>query len=235
VDGADVSIVVGKTLKVVLFANTDWYLYNFRLSLALALREAGYDLLLISPPGPYGDKLREQGLRWEPLPMDRRSLNPFRELTLFWILWRLFRRERPDLVHGFTIKGAVYGALAARLARIPARISAVAGMGYLFVNRSLRARLLRPPVQYLMRKAFEGRSARLILQNADDVALFEAARIVEPSRIRLIHGSGVNCTLFKPRESVDEAVRPLRVLLAARILWDKGLARVRGGSPNSPI
>ena len=32
--------------KIVLFANTDWYLYNFRRSLALALREAGHELLL---------------------------------------------------------------------------------------------------------------------------------------------------------------------------------------------
>ena len=211
-------------MKVVLFANTDWYLYNFRLSLALALRDAGYDLLLISPPGPYGDKLREQGFRWEPLPMNRRSLNPFRELILFWYLWRLLLRERPDLVHGFTIKGAVYGALAARLARVRARVSAVAGMGYLFVSKGLRARLLRLPVQLLMRLAFDGRKARVILQNTDDVALFEAARIVNPSRIRLIHGSGVNCTKFKPRKSRINSSQPLRVLLAARILWDKGIA-----------
>lgn len=53
-------------MKLILFANTDWYLYNFRRSLALALQEAGHELLLISPPGPYGEKLRELGLRWQP-------------------------------------------------------------------------------------------------------------------------------------------------------------------------
>ena len=84
-------------MKVVLFANTDWYLYNFRLSLALALRDAGYELLLISPPGPYVEKLQALGLRWESLPMDRRSVNPIRELALLWHLWRLLRRERPAL------------------------------------------------------------------------------------------------------------------------------------------
>src|SRR5471032_2711946 len=105
--------------KIILFANTDWYLYNFRRSLAEGLRDAGHELLLISPPGPYGPKLRELGLRWEPLPMDRRSLNPLRELALLWHLIYLFRRERPALVHGFTIKCAVYGSLAARLAGVP--------------------------------------------------------------------------------------------------------------------
>src|SRR4249919_1126911 len=119
-------------MKVALCANTDWYLYNFRRSLALALREAGHDVLLISPPGPYGEKLRALGLRWQPVPMQRRSLNPFRELALLWHLWRLLRRERPSLVHGFTIKCAVYGALAARFAGVRARVSSVAGMGYVF-------------------------------------------------------------------------------------------------------
>ena len=102
--------------RVVLFANTDWYLYNFRRSLALALRDAGFDVLLLSPPGGYGERLQALGLRWQALPMDRRSLNPLRESLLLLHLWRLLRRERPDLVHGFTIKSAVYGALAARMA-----------------------------------------------------------------------------------------------------------------------
>ena len=79
-------------MKAVLFANTDWYLYNFRRALALALQRAGYDVLLISPPGPYGEKLRGLGLRWESLPMQRRSLNPLRELALLWHLVRLLRR-----------------------------------------------------------------------------------------------------------------------------------------------
>ena len=75
-------------MKIILFANTDWYLYNFRRSLAMSLHRAGHDLLLISPPGPYGDRLRALGLRWEPLPMERRSLNPLRELALLWHLIR---------------------------------------------------------------------------------------------------------------------------------------------------
>jgi glycosyltransferase involved in cell wall biosynthesis len=217
-------------MKIVLFANTDWYLYNFRLSLALALRDAGYDLLLISPPGHYGERLREQGLRWEPLPMDRRSLNPFRELILFWHLLTLFRRERPSLVHGFTIKCAVYGSLAARLARVPARVSAVTGMGYVFTSDDMKARLLRPFVRVLIRMALDGCKARLILQNKDDVALFETAALVDSSRIRLIYGSGVDCTRFSMRTFNRDSRRPLRVLLAARLLWDKGLAEYVGAA-----
>jgi glycosyltransferase involved in cell wall biosynthesis len=212
-------------MKAVLFANTDWYLYNFRRALALALQRQGYEVLLISPAGPYGDKLRALGLRWESVPMARRSLNPLREAALLWHLVRLLRREQPALVHGFTIKCAVYGSLAARLAGVPARVNAVAGMGYVFTSPQLKARLLRPVVRGLLRLALGGSGARLILQNADDVALFRQAGLVDPEHIRLIRGSGVNCAQF----AAGMRARPpgdgrMRVLLASRLLWDKGLA-----------
>ena len=213
-------------MKLVLFANTDWYLYNFRRSLALALREAGHEVLLLSPGGPYGARLQELGLRWEPVPMDRRSLNPLREVALLWHLWRLLRRERPALVHGFTIKCAVYGSLAARLAGVPGRVSAVTGLGYVFTSDDAKARWLRPLVRGLMRLALGGKRARLILQNPDDVTLFERARLVDPQDIRLIPGSGVDCVRFAPRADAHTIAlgQPLRVLLPARLLWDKGLA-----------
>jgi glycosyltransferase involved in cell wall biosynthesis len=216
-------------LKIVLFANTEWYLYNFRRSLALALRDAGYEVLLISPPGPYGEKLRQMGFRWIPAPMERRSLNPLRELALVLWLKRLFAEEQVDLVHGFTIKCAVYGSLAARLAGIPARVNAVAGMGYVFTSDDLKARLLRPIVRSLMRLALDGQGARLILQNPDDVALFERARLVDASLVRLIPGSGVDCRRFVPKSVKTQGGR-FRVLLAARLLWDKGLAEYVGAA-----
>lgn len=213
-------------MRIVLFANTDWYLYNFRRSLLLALRDRGHDLLLLSPPGPYGERLRGLGMRWEPVPMVRRSLNPFTEAVLLYRLWRLLRRESPGLVHSFTLKCAVYGSLAARMARVPARINAVAGMGYVFTNEGRKARSLRPLVRLLLRVALGGRNSRLILQNPDDVALFERARLVDSSQVRMIPGSGVDCFRFAAEPEGSGFDRPqgqLRVLLPARLLWDKGV------------
>jgi glycosyltransferase involved in cell wall biosynthesis len=211
-------------MKLILFANTDWYLYNFRRSLALAAKEAGHEVVLVSPAGPYAQRLLELGLRWIAAPMERRSLNPLRELALLAWLWRLVRAERADIVHGFTIKCAVYGALAARLAGA-ASVNAVAGMGYVFISDARLARALRPVVRALMRVAFGGRKARLVLQNADDVALFEKSGIVTASQIRLIPGSGVDCERFVPPAArrADPRRGPLRVVLAARMLWDKGI------------
>ncbi|MRH79058.1 glycosyltransferase [Spiribacter sp. C176] len=212
--------------RALLFANTEWYLYNFRLSLARALQAAGYEVILISPPGPYGHKLRELGFDWRPAPMARLSLNPFSELRLLWWLIQLLRHEQIDVVHGFTIKCAVYGSLAARVAGNRPRIGAVAGLGYVFTSRSIKALVLRPMVRLALRLALGGKRARLILQNPDDMALFESARLARPDQLRLIPGSGVDVTRFKPAEggakrTVDDA---FRIVLPARLLWDKGIA-----------
>jgi glycosyltransferase involved in cell wall biosynthesis len=210
-------------LKILLFANTEWYLYNFRRTLALALQDAGHEVLLLSPPGPYAEKLQGLGLRWLPAPMERRSLNPFRELALVLWLRKLMRQERVDLVHGFTIKGAVYGSLAARLAGVPARINNIDGLGYVFASNDLKARLLRPLVRTMLRLALGGQNARLILLNQDDVLLFQQAGLVKSELVRMIPGAGVDCNRFA---SGAQRVKghPLRVLMAARLLWDKGMA-----------
>ncbi|XYJ11585.1 glycosyltransferase family 4 protein [Telluria sp. B2] len=214
-------------MKIILFANTDWYLFNFRLSLARALQAQGFEVLLISPPGEYGSRLVALGFRWEALPMDRKSLNPLRELRLLAYLSRLYRREQPALTHHFTIKCVVYGSIAALVARVPARVNAVAGMGYVFTNVALKARLLRPVVRWLMSRVLNGRDTRLILQNNDDIAAFSQARLARPDLIRLVMGSGVDLTRFMPRRQPrqgGQTAQPTRVVLAARLLWDKGIA-----------
>ncbi len=208
--------------KVVLFANTDWYLYNFRLSLARALVDAGHEVLLLSPPGNYGTRLSALGFRWLPVTMERRSLNPLVEMALVVRLAGLFRREKPALVHGFTIKCAVYGALAARLAGVSARVSSVTGLGYVFTSSDARARLLRRPLKALLRFALGGSRARLIVQNKTDLHFFVGNGLSRAERTHLIAGSGVDCVRFSPGTEPRRA-GPLRVLLASRLLWDKGI------------
>ncbi len=214
-------------MKIILFANTEWYLFNFRLSLAKALKAQGHEVLLISPPGEYGARLQALDFRWEALPMDRKSLNPLQELRLLMHLCRLYRREQPALAHHFTIKCVVYGSIAALMARVPARVNAVAGMGYVFTNQALKARLLRPVVRGLMRLVLNGWGALVILQNNDDMAAFAQAGLARPELTRLVMGSGVDLARFTPRVQPAQAgadVQPTRVVLAARLLWDKGIA-----------
>ena len=213
-----------KGVAVALFGNTDWYLYNFRLPLLHRLREEGTRLILISPPGEYGEKLKSLGFDWRPLPMERRSLNPLAEARLLLHIARLLRAEKVAIIHGFTIKPAIYAGIAGRLAGVKGRISAVAGLGFVFISDSLKARLLRPVVRGLAWLAFGGPRARLIVQNPDDHAAFVDRGLVHPAKVHTIPGSGVDLTRFQVSTRVRGQGEPLKVLLAARMLWDKGLA-----------
>jgi hypothetical protein len=165
-------------MKILLFANTDWFMYNFNRSLAFVLRDQGHEVVLLTPPGPYGEKLRELGFRWIAAPMQRRSLNLYRELALLIWLTRLLISERVSLVHSFTIKCVVYGSIAARLARVSARVNAVTGMGYVFTNKDKRAMLLRPLLRILMLFTLSGRRGRLVLLNKDDLLFFKESKLM---------------------------------------------------------
>lgn len=219
-------------MKIVLLAPSDAYLFNFRGALAASLHAAGHEVLMVAPPGPYASKFKALGYRWCPAPMARAGMNPFKELWLIGWLYRFFRREKVDLVHGFIIKGAVYGALAGRLAGVPARVGSITGMGYLFLNDSIPSRVMRGLVRVLFRLAFTGDGVRVVVQNRDDLALFMNERLSRPEIMRMIPGSGVDCELFAPLEGADtpperqtdvRAGRAFRVLLPARLLWHKGL------------
>lgn len=209
-------------MKIVLFANTDWYLYNFRLPLAQHLRNLGYDVLLVSPSGPYAEKLIDAGFRWVDVPMQRKSINPLREINLIRWLIQFLKREQVDLIHGLTIKCALYGSIAGYLAnRIPS-VNAVTGMGYVYTSDDLLAKLLRPLVTRLMKKYFSRGSTKLIVQNSADFDLFTQQIQLQDDQVSLIPGSGVNCSKFQVRESSSINQSP-KVLLATRLLVDKGI------------
>ncbi|CAK8714151.1 Glycosyltransferase subfamily 4-like N-terminal domain-containing protein [Candidatus Electrothrix laxa] len=176
---------------------------------------------MMSPPGEYGARIEAEGFRWLPLPMNRRSLNPFCEIRLLYYICSIYKKEQPDVVHNFTIKSVIYGALAAQATGVKNRIHAVTGLGHVFISQSVRARILRPLVKGLLRQALRGKESRLILQNPDDRSLFLKHKLIGAERIHLIRGSGVDTEHFAPVQKVRKG--KFRVLLAARLLWEKGI------------
>jgi glycosyltransferase involved in cell wall biosynthesis len=211
--------------KVLFFANTEWYLFNFRIALAKHLRELGTEVVMVSPYGGYGKKLEEQGFRWIPVNMARRSLNPITELKLLWDLYWIYKSEKPDIAHHFTIKCVVYGGLVSSLTGISGVISAVTGLGYVFIGKDLKARILRPLVRQLLSFVIDGKNRRLILQNRDDQSIFLAARLIKNDRIRIIAGSGVDTNRFIPQANYKPMDnKTAKIVFAARLLKDKGLS-----------
>lgn len=206
--------------KIVLVANTDWYLYNFRLSLARYLRERGYEILLISPPGRFAALLQEAGFRWIPWKVGRKSLTPWGELNSLFQICRIYRAEKPDLVHHHTIKPVLYGSVAARLTRTPAIINSITGRGYVFLGEDHRARVISRLIKPFYRYALGYKSCGVIFENEADKGFFLEERLVDPVKTRLVEGVGVDTEIFTPLPEPEE---PVVILMAARMLWDKGV------------
>ncbi len=205
-------------MKVILFANTDWYLFNFRLRLAESLRARGWEVLMLSPAGEFSARIQQAGFRWQEFPLSRRGMNPFSELGALLRLARLYRTEKPDLVNHFTIKCVLYGSLAARLAGIRAVVNHITGLGVAFTNRGMGAAALRIFLRVFYRLAL-GRS-QVIFQNPDDRAAFLALGLIDPQRASLIRSSGVDLARFSP---LPEPAGIPAVVLPARMLWAKGV------------
>jgi glycosyltransferase involved in cell wall biosynthesis len=201
-----------------MFANTDWYLYNFRLAQAQALRERGDEVILVSPDGPYGPQMRAMGFRWLPFSLGRKSLNPLPEIQAVMRLLRLYKQEKPDLVHHFTIKCVLYGSLVCHLLGIRCVVNSVTGLGYVFMEGGVARSWLRSLIQlsyrFLLRKTW------VIFLNPDDKTVFLERHLVDPGRAVLIRGDGVDIQHFSPQP--EPKGLPL-VVLPARMLWDKGV------------
>ncbi len=215
---ASVTGFLNTSVKTLLFANTSWYLYNFRLPLAEALRARGYDVVLVAPKDEFSDRLTKAGFHWVDFHFSRKGQNPLRELITIFRLTRLYRAEKPDFVHHFTIKCVLYGSLAARWIGIRRVINSITGLGYVFIANNLSARLLRPFIFFLYRLALK--STKLIFQNGDDLRQFETLKLVTPDQVCVVRGSGVDIERFVPS---PEPTGPQVVVLPARLLWDKGV------------
>ncbi len=177
---------------------------------------------MISPPGKFGRKLQSEGFRWIPFRFERKGLNPFSELSFIIRLFFLYRVECPDLVHHFTIKCVLYGSLVSRFLRIPRRVNAITGLGHLFTEDKVFHRLLRLILRYWLKIVLKGSSSRVIFQNPEDRSIFLEYNIIEQGQDALIRGSGVNTRVFSPR-SEQRPEGDLKVLMATRILWNKGV------------
>ena len=207
-------------MKVLLVANTDWYLFRFRLALARQLRASGHEVVLVSPPGEFVASLQEEGFRWVAWDVSRRGMDPWREAAAVNALTQIYKRERPALVHHHTLKPILYGSIAARRAQVPHVIDSVAGRGYLFLSASLRARLVRPLLSTVFRWALSERADLVTFENEDDLRLFLDKRWVREGKARLISGVGVDTGYFVPLPEPDGV--PV-ALLVGRMLWDKGV------------
>jgi glycosyltransferase involved in cell wall biosynthesis len=212
-----------QSVKILMVVNDLGYFISHRLPIVVAAQKAGYRVCVAY--GALGNAsevdLASHGFELQHVSMQRGGTNPLTDLWSLFLLWRFLRRMRPDLVHLITIKPVLYGGIAARLARVPAVVSAMAGLGFVFIEKAgLKAALLRHIVEPLFHWALGHPHQRLIFQNPDDRDRVLEITRVSSEQTQLIRGSGIDlsaCPLL------PEPDGPPIVAMASRLLRDKGV------------
>jgi glycosyltransferase involved in cell wall biosynthesis len=207
--------------KVLIVLNKAWNLYNFRAGLIRALDQAGYEVVAAAPEDEYASRLPALGCRFVALPQSNHGTSVLGELALIVRFWRLLRRERPDFYLGFTVKPNTYGSALAGLMGIRV-INNIAGLGTAFIRGGWLGRV----VQALYRFSLQ-RSAKVFFQNSTDRDLFLTRGLVRAGQVGLLPGSGVDLQRFAASAMPDAGgageSAPVRFLLVARLLLDKGV------------
>ena len=208
------------TIPTILYLVTeDWYFCSHRLPVARAARDAGCRVSVVTRVNRHGDQIRAEGFRLVPIKLQRRRTNPWMELISLSEIARVYRREKPDLVHQVAMKPVLYGTMAARLGSVPRVVNAIAGLGYVFTSGGYRAGLLRPVFRLALGQALSFTRGCVIVQNTDDEACLREMGVPK-NRIVTIPGSGVNTDDFSPKREPEGAVV---VTMVSRLLWDKGV------------
>lgn len=217
---AVISAAPASAPRLLFFITNPAFLVSHRLPVALAARDAGYEVHVASMGGPAVAQLEALGLTHHVLPLSRTSMRPWTEARSLWAIWRLFRRVRPDLVHAVTLKSVLYGGIASRLAGVPAYVAAISGLGYVFIQGSGARAALKRLALVLYRLALGHANSRVIFQNASDRDVLVQAAAVRPEQVVMVRGSGVDLDRFAPAPWPDG---PVTVAMASRLLHDKGV------------
>jgi glycosyltransferase involved in cell wall biosynthesis len=213
---------IGSGRRLIFLVTEDWYFWSHRLPMARAAQAAGFRVGVAARFDRHAERIRAAGFDVLPLRWRRGSLGPLASLAAILEIRRLYRRERPVIVHHVALKPALLGGIAALLARVPATVSLVAGMGFAGGSRSGAARLAGGAGRRILPRLLLRRHARAIVQNPDDRRALAALAPGAADRIHVIPGSGVDLAQFQP--APEPRGGPVTAAYVGRMIGIKGIA-----------
>ncbi|MBF0465887.1 MAG: glycosyltransferase family 4 protein [Nitrospirae bacterium] len=206
--------------KLLFFITEDWYFCSHRLPIAIAACNNNFDVVVVTRVHKHADEIIKHGIKLIPLSIDRKGLNPSRDLFSFIKLIKIYISERPDIVHHVAMKPIIYGTIAAFISGVPHVINAIAGMGYLFTSATTHVRILQYIIKFIFKFILSLDNCKIIVQNYDDMRLLQDSCNIKRDNIVVIRGSGVDTNVFT---YLPEITGIITVILASRMLWDKGI------------
>jgi glycosyltransferase involved in cell wall biosynthesis len=214
---------------VIHLTTVDLSLSKLLLPQLIAFRDAGYDVVGVSSPGPYVAELEAHGIRHVALQRSTRAADLRADIATAREFAALCRRLRPDIVHTHNPKPGVYGRIAARFARVPVIVNTVHGL-----YAQPDDRLAKRTVVYGLERLAATCSQAELLQNPEDLPVLRRLRIPE-HKLQLL-GNGVDLRRFDPDADPDARVQlraelgvaddEVVVGLVGRLVREKGYREV---------
>lgn len=200
--------------------NEDSYFWSHRLPLARTARDAGFEVVVATRVRNHKERIERENFRLIPIRLARGSTNIASEFFTIIELVRIYRKERPDIVHQVAIKPVLYGTWAAKIVGVPIVVNLLTGLTEKFHAQRWKSLILGKLVEIGYRLAFWGMNQVTIFQNMTDMQKFLESGIVKKKNVELIRGSGVDTSRFIDSPEPDAV--PV-VVLPARMIWEKGV------------
>ena len=205
---------------IIYFVSEDWYFCSHRLPIARKALIKGFKVVVVAKVSKYGSVIESEGFELAPIEIQRGGWNLSSEFKTILALYAYYKKYKPDIVHHVAIKPVIYGTIVARVIGSIKVVNAMAGLGFVFISNKKKVKLLRFFIHKLFRFLFNNKNVRLILQNKDDLRYFLKNKLIKKDLVTIIRGSGVDIKKFIP---VEECMGIPIVMLASRMLWDKGV------------
>jgi len=205
--------------KLFIIVNVDWFFLSHRKEIAQAAKKVGYDVTIVATDTGKSKEIKNLGLNFIHLPMNSVGMNPLEDLQTLNFLYKLYKREKPDIVHHVGLKSILWGTLAAKRVKIKGVVNAISGLGIFFSedNKSIISKL----VVKILRYSHNRNNIYTIFQNNEDRDLFLTSNIIDKSKVIMIKGSGVDLNDFN--YTPERQSNSIKVVLTARMVKDKGI------------
>jgi glycosyltransferase involved in cell wall biosynthesis len=205
--------------KLLFIVNVDWFFVSHRLPVAVEAIKQGYEVHIATTVTDKLDLLEENGLIVHNLALHR-SRSGILIISELWSLLSIIKAINPDIVHLVTIKPVLLGGFAARLSRVPAVVSAISGLGFIFYSNGFISFVRYKLTSLLYFLSLGHKNQKIIFQNKEDKLKLCKIRSDAYNRSILIPGSGVDLSLYSV---IENDLHPPTIMMAARLLSSKGV------------
>jgi len=205
--------------RLLFIVNVDWFFISHRLPIAISAIKEGCEVHIFTKVTSQLDVLERSGLIVHNAKLTRKKSGVKILIELFEIFSNI-RKIKPDIVHLVTIKPVLLGGLASRILRIPAVVSAISGLGFVYSSSGLFSEIRRKLISFLYYVALGHNNQKVIFQNIDDQNRLVSINNKLADKSLLIPGSGVNLSLYSVKD-IDAGI-PI-VMFAGRLLESKGV------------